>query len=628
MAKRSRLRTQKQRRRRLVGLGVLTALLFCCVVLVYVNRHHFAPYLQPVSPNSGQLEAIEFGDRRGFIYDRNYKELANSLESVSVYARVKELESPNGAAAQLAPILGQEEEELAKLLRGDSLRIWLEKNISQEKEEAIRALNLPGIFLDRKSVRYYPPKELAAHVTGIADKGIGLFGVEHYYDDILNNFGVSRFTYQQRAQGDTDEISVGGQNLLLTVDLKIQKLLKKYVDRVGASRKKKRVAAIFMETGSGNVIASANYPSFDPNKFKEYQKETFDNILLAPVSLPDNLRSFFNTSSLLHEEYARNHRVTPWSVVAGPANIGGQLRLWEDIGLSARLPIDFADDDSRQGDDGDFSVPDFAGDTFGTVPSVATPVQLLTAFTRLVNGGKPVVPHVLGKVVDRQTLKEYILEQTDGSRQDVGGGEELSNEIIRLLNSQSIHGQSDSVFIEGQKISRQPADAAAGYVLDKVMVSTFPVAHPKLILLVVEKQLVEGPVSEQDDRNELSREAGKIITSMVALQEVLKSMSDMMTYDEKEERNYQQQQQERTRQQAAVAEEQPKLQVMPELIGLSLRKSLRLLQGSTVEIHVRGTGRVVAQRPEAGVSLDGVKECVLTLKKDEKHGFSIDNVKN
>jgi len=107
----------------------------------------------------------------------------------------------------------------------------------------------------------------------------------------------------------------------------------------------------------------------------------------------------------------------------------------------------------------------------------------------------------------------------------------------------------------------------------------------------------------------------KMIFPIVTLQQVLTHLSDMMTAEEKEKMNFQSTQPSETSPKAVETHEEDKgLAKMPDLRGLSLRKSLRLLKATPLEIRVQGTGRVTAQSPPAGTVLTGVKECSITLQ--------------
>ena len=203
MAKRSRLRTQKSKGRRLV-LVILFLFLVISGYWFFANKnqimqsvHNFFQTSRDVSGNGTII--------RGVIYDRNLKELAVSMDRVSVYATVRELESPKETVMRLAPAVNISEDNLFEKFKDGSLQVWLADNISQEEEDAVRRLALKGIFLHKEKVRYYPQKEKAAHFLGFAENQMGVTGVEYTYNQRLNQYGAS-FRSIHLAEGTENEV--------------------------------------------------------------------------------------------------------------------------------------------------------------------------------------------------------------------------------------------------------------------------------------------------------------------------------------------------------------------------------------------------------------------------------------
>jgi len=594
-------------------------------------------------------------NERGIIYDRNFKELALSLDRVSVYVRPRELGDIHGSAEQLATVLGMHEQELLGRLEKDAQRIWLAKNISLEEEKAVTDLHLSGVFLDRGQVRYYPYKGVAAHVIGFADQNMGLAGVEHYYNRLLNQASISQDEFPHVDLAGHARTGISGQHLALTIDLKIQDFLEKYVAALGAVHEGAEIAAILMETETGAIVANANFPSFDPNIFFQYKKKLLANILLEPVHIPMEIRDFFRDADLLQADWDRYDQGYPWSIAAGTADTGSELRLWERLGLSVVPDLDFSapvgqgrpgkqagsetpsvagvkDGAEATNGKGDVAAPEkksvALGDEIGTMPVEATPIQILLGMNYLLNGSQQVLPHVLDRVLERNGEHEYpfrspVTGEADPSKiLPAGLGAQATHpasaEIWRLFKAKGHKGVLDSVFFDTQELSFQPVTKGGEYLRNRMMFALVPAEKPELILMVLVRQpYLEPSLASAKDILDIVGPAGKILPSMVALQQVHKNLSDMMSMSERKESNYQQKQEKK-----ALAGLETILEshhpLMPDLVGMSLRRALRLLQDKKVKIRIQGTGRVVAQSPSAGISLDGVKECLLTLKKDEK----------
>ena len=548
---------------------------------------------------------------RGVIYDRNLRELAVSMDRVSVYATVRELESLKETAMRLAPALKTSEDSLFEKLKGGSLQVWVAENISQEEEDAVRRLNLKGIFLHKEKVRYYPQKEKAAHFLGYAENQMGLTGIEYTYNLWLNQYGT--FNRPEResagAKGEKEK-GPDGHNLVLTVDLKIQDILEKYITDVGA-REGMRLGAMVVEARSGKVVGCVNSPSYDPNHFRGYKRAVLDNIFVEPVAVPENIRSFLMDVASIQSEKDNDGQILPWSVSSGGTTIGSELRLWEGLGLNDTPHLDFvADNDKPQGLKL-LKQEHRWGRNDTTVPTIATPIQILTALTRILNGGLKVTPHM----VDSEKNPRAV-------RSDTGKGDnvlrkEVSDEAQNLFVALAQAGPLASGYLVGDGLAYSMKGNVNDYLRNQMMVAVIPAKGAELIVfVVVDSAGLEPAGSGKAGSPDLVSPGMKMIYPLVTLQQVLTHLFDMMTAEEKEKMNYPGiQLSKNTSPQATETHEERKAQVkMPDLLGLSLRKSLRLLKGTSVEIRVHGTGRIVAQTPAAGTPLADVKECTLTLQ--------------
>jgi len=625
----SRRRVRKSGRNRLV---LLCLILVAVVAGLALNRGEIAGLARTVLPE--QEKATEKKkNTRGSIYDRKFKEVAVSLDRASVYVRPRELEDIHESAGQLATVLGMNEQELLGRLDKESQRVWLAKDISLEEEKAVTDLQLPGVFLHQEQVRYYPYKGTAAHVIGFADHNMGLAGTEHYYNRLLDQASISQDDFPHVNLEGRSRTGISGQHLVLTIDLKIQEFLEKYVEALVLSHEGVEIVALLMETETGAIVASANFPTFDPNIFYQYQNEFLTNILLEPVVIPSKIQGFFQDAALLQADWARYEQIYPWSVAAGPADTGLESRLWQQLGLNTVPELDFSVQDGRGDVAGSEKVAGAQGGETAGMPLTATPIQILLGINALLNGGHQVLPHVLDRILERDGEREYSFRSsgTGGGqgRPDAvavmngGSGEQQGQmpqpvvaETWKLFKAQGHKGALDSVFFEIQDLSFSPVE----YLRSRVMFTLLPEDKPELILMVMVRQpYLEPSVATGRNVLDLAGSAAKILPSMVALHQVHKNISDMMRMSEKEESNYQQEQEKKSQVELkAILEQHDPL--MPDLSGFSLRRALRLLQDKKVTVRIQGTGRVVAQNPAAGTPLAGVKECLLTLKKDEKAG--------
>ncbi len=620
--------TQSRRRIKKSGRNGWAILVLFVVVVAGVAGGAFF-YTQEITGLARQVffvhkkGAEKHKSSRGTIYDRSFKELALSLDRVSVYVKPRELVDLQGNIEQLATVLGIQEQDLLDRLGKESQQVWLAKNISIEEEKAVTELHLPGVYLDQEEVRYYPYKGVAAHVIGFADHNMGLAGAENYYNRLLDQASISQDDFPHIDLQGHSRTGIGGQHLVLSIDLKIQEFLEKYVATMGVAHEGTKLTALLMETKTGAIVANAHFPSYDPNTSARYQPESLENILLEPVSIPPEIGKFFQAALSLQAAGNSDNLSVPWSIAA-PASVSeSETRLGGKLGIQAEIDLDFATPKSQGdgvGHDQDLPKPGHEG---GTLPKTATPMQILLGINYLLNGGDHVVPHVFDRVLERSGEREYPFKfPVDSSSSEAQGAEVETGqvEIRQLFASIGDKGVLDSVFVDDQSLSFRPVAQGGEYLRHKMMFALVPADKPELILMVMMRQpSLEPSFTLVRDGLDLVGPAGRILPSMVALQQVHKNLSDMMSMAERKASNYQQEQKEKSAEvlKTALEKHHP---LMPDLVGMSLRRALRLLQDAKLKVRIQGTGRVVGQSPAPGKPLDGVKECLLTLKKDEKAG--------
>ena len=282
MIKKSRLRTQKKEGRRVIFSLLIIAILG---VAGYQLEQHFGI----TTSIKGVLHSIRVtfsqqGPVRGTIYDRNLKQLAVNLERVSVYVRSREIDSIAETATRLSEVLALDKNKLEEQLESGVLRLWIAENISQEQEIALKKLKMPGVYLQRDEKRYYPNDSQAAYIIGAGENGIGLSGVEFYYDRLLAGRKIKQ-------QGKEPPLG-SSFDLVLTIDMKIQEILESLVRDIARSEKADKVALYLMESETGEIIGGANLPGFNPNTYAKYSQEQTQDLFLNRYQCLKNLDFF------------------------------------------------------------------------------------------------------------------------------------------------------------------------------------------------------------------------------------------------------------------------------------------------------------------------------------------------
>jgi len=612
MAARPGLRRKQKKKRRLVVTLIVLALIGGAAGLRLLDVSQLMQKLRGIGVPAAETAV------RGTIYDRKYRELAVSLARVSVFARMRELESIDRVVDKLAPVLGMDGGELREKLRDDTMRTWLARDITQQQEDSIRALSLPGIHLHVEHSRYYPLKEVTAHLIGYVEDDIGLSGVEYYYD---------RLVQKMLARTVDDGFRGGvGQHLLLTIDLKIQNLFEKLAEQVSRQRQGAGVGIYLMDAETGAIVAAVQEPSFDPNKHRVYSQRELESMLTKPMVLPNKFKSLLKESAASQASFEGYGLVMPWSVSTAGSSLGAELRLWERLGFGASYPVDFGNSSetgNRSG--GIFRVPDINEANFGTVPEFLSPLELLTGLSILLNGGTMVQPYLVEAIVSAEDGNELVV-----SHQPVEAGKsgqfalnpKVSDEIARGLKAAGTSHELGGVLLSDAKRVSINQDGEFEYLDNELYIAAVPAQRASLVVLMTVQGGGSGvQTGGQAEGPGLEQAISRLLPRIAVLQQVGKSVADMAERDDDATGNYPVQ----LRKEKEVVRpvlggeevEQRAQSVMPELTGFSLRKSLRLLQGKDCVIRVHGTGQVVAQQPAAGTPFSEIDECVLKLQRQE-----------
>lgn len=614
MVKKTRLRVQKSR-----GRLVKTIFALVCVVgLSYWQAEKIRPVLSHIAgifDFSSTDSALE-NKKRGVIYDRNFKELATSLESVSVYGLVREIDDPVKTAMKLAVVLEKDPEDIIQQLDTEDHRVWIAKNIDQVEEEGIKALGIPGIFLHSEVGRYYPEHKTAAHLLGFSEGNHGLAGVEYKYDLLLDTMATSIVEDSglvTSAQATPLDGHGDYNNLVLTVDLKIQKLVEQFTEELARAIPGAAIGACMIEGKSGAIVGSANFPSYDPNFFRDYDSTILNNILLDPMVVPENFRAALREAVQLNSNYSDvdGKEILPWSVGSQDVNLGAELRMWGPLGLEQET-VDFGFQATPVSKINVVKEVDRL-DT-GTVPVFASPIQIVSAFSSLINGGKKIVPYTMDRLVDE--AGEYGVQVGDNSSGVQLLSPAVSSEVSRLFHSQANEGALGGMYLFGDSAQYSQTGYKRDYVGHQLVIAPIPFDKPEIVFLLVIKESGFGPEQKSNERMgkaELVQSMNELLPSLAALQQVMKNLSDMMTVAESEEKNLQVSEAEDGSAVAFASLEQKVEYLMPDLIGQSLRKSLRLLNQKEVAVTLKGTGVVVSQNPEPGTLLKKGDVCELNL---------------
>ncbi len=490
---------------------------------------------------SQHIKTLNIQPKRGDIFDRNLKELAVSVEVDSIYARPANIANPRATALTLAPMLSMGSSEVEKRLRAGKSFVWLKRQVELKDGDRARIAGIEGIGLTKESRRYYPNRHLAANLIGFTGlDSTGLEGIELYYDSILKGI-AKNVTGERDAMGrvmlyeDMEKKAPGrGMEVELTVDKTIQYIAENALKKAVESYKAKGATALVMNPHTGEVLAMANYPNFDPNDISGAGPRLWRNKTITDAFEPGSILKLFLVSAALEENIVQpknriwcengKYRVADrvfhdtkehgWLTVEevikyssniGAAKIGEKLGIERLIkylrafGFGEKTGIDLPGE--GRGSFGDYrrgSGVALCTISFGHGVS-ATNIQLVSALSAIANGGFLMKPYTVRSIKDPNgnTISEnnpVIIRRVISKE----AAAKMTDMLITVTHGGGTGGNAaiDGFQVAGKTGTAQKPDLKKGGYLEDGYISSFmgfvPARNPKLAILVT----VDEPMGE------------------------------------------------------------------------------------------------------------------------------------
>ncbi len=290
--------------------------------------------------------------RRGMILDRHGEELAVEVEVESVYADQRKVTDPVRAAGLLAAVLEQDEVQLAPKLVGDRPFVWLRRRVSPKTARQVRALAIPGVDLVKESKRFYPGRTLAAQVIGYA--GIdskGLVGIERLFEDLLMGDRDAALGLRDAsgriffAEGFFGADGVVGGNVELTIDRTIQYIVEQELAGTIRTYEGRAGQIVVMDPVSGEILALASWPTFNPNTIDTSSDEMRRNRPALDVLEPGSTFKVFTLAAVLDSgavradelTYCEQGRMEMWDVAIHDDHRDGWLNTTQCLKRSSNI---------------------------------------------------------------------------------------------------------------------------------------------------------------------------------------------------------------------------------------------------------------------------------------------------
>jgi cell division protein FtsI/penicillin-binding protein 2 len=508
--------------RRFTILIILIAIVFSILVIRITKLMFFQREILPNNPS------LQGGLERGFITDRNGDKLALSLETYSVYARPSEIQHKKQTALQLSAIIGLPYEKILKGIDTGKPFVWIQRQVDVRHADDLEQLEAEGIYLEKEYRRYYPFGPLASHVIGFA--GIdqrGLEGVEYQFDDVL---------LPKRVEGRASPADIAsrgrGYTVMLTLDRFIQEIVEEELASAQESTGAAHISAVVMHPATGEILAMANQPGYDLNRFGAYDSGAKRNKSITDTFEPGSTFKIFVASTLLErglqeaDIFECSGSVDIHDITIHDTGVHGVINFRQVLERSCNMGMVLATDrlDDLElyehlraygfGEPTGINLPGEARGilrnpgrwsgvskymmAIGQEVSV-TPLQLVSAASAIANGGVLMQPRIVKKITrpDGTSLREYNHMQL---RRVVSSdtADQLLDILVGALSDRGTGYQArlDGYAIAGKTGTAQIADTVHGGYLEGEFYASFvgflPVPNPKIVILVT----LDRPVGE------------------------------------------------------------------------------------------------------------------------------------
>jgi cell division protein FtsI (penicillin-binding protein 3) len=508
-------------------------LLFWCVAicgrLVYLQIFRYGSFVKQAEHQ--QQREIPLSAKRGVIYDRAGHELAMSVLVDSAFAVPSEVKDLPTAVSLITRITGEDHNVVLADCRNHKTFCWVARKADDETIERIKSLNLQGIHFQKEPKRFYPARDLAAQVVGtVGMEDAGQSGIEHEFDDELRGRAGKMFiSVDARRQwfSDVEKQPEAGENLVLTIDKNIQYIAEKELDQAIHDTQAIAGTVIVENPHTGEILALANRPTFNPNLRKQITPAALTNRAVSYVYEPGSTFKLVTISAALEEKLtnpnevfdcqmgsivyngmrirdSKPHGLLPvWGVLAESSDVGAikiALRLGEDrfykyiraYGFGQQTGIELPGETrgltkpvSR------WSKVSIAAISMGQEIGIS-PLQLTGLISTFANDGVWVAPRVVTGKVEPQGTPQTVAFLPGASRRVISSY--TAAEMRSMMQKVVLEGTGRKAILEGYTSAgktgtAQKVDPATGAYSKTKYVGSFagfaPVNNPQIVVAVI-----------------------------------------------------------------------------------------------------------------------------------------------
>jgi cell division protein FtsI (penicillin-binding protein 3) len=610
--------------------------------------------------NRQQQRTVKLPAKRADIIDRNGSVLAYSVDAVTVAADPSSIDNPDEVAARLCAALdgcgAAQRQVISERLHSDRQFAYLARQISPDEARRVKDLRLPGLAFYKESRRYYPKKELAASILGyVGLDNVGLGGLESAFDKrIRGKEGTMLLQTDARQKAIAireQRLPTAGDGLELTIDAYLQYIAERELRNGVAENAAAAGTVVILEPQSGEILAMASWPTFNPNDFNasdisarrnravqdSYEPGSTFKVVTASGALQEGLIApgdgidcspgYITFGSRMIRD-THEYGVLPFTdVIAKSSNVGaikvgmklGRERLVRYIGrfgFGQSIAPDFRGENSGYVWDPErLDSSALASVSMGYQVAV-TPLQMAAAVSVVANGGEFVEPHVVRaflrdghrEAVPRKVVRRAITAETAATMTGIMEAvvERGTAKGFAQIDGYTVAGKTGtaSKIVNGHYSKSDYNASFVGFV---------PSRNPAVTIVVVIDSphahgyygaSVSAPIFKRIAEATL-RHLG-VGRTLNAPPPVIVAQHDRGTPEMGPRRVVD------ARTSAVTAEPTADGQ-MPDLRGLSARDALRTLTRIGLIARIDGDGFVIEQSPEAGAPLGRGATCTLKL---------------
>lgn len=485
------------RRIRFVWVGAFLLFWVTCICgkLFWVQVYRHGDYVDRAARQ--QQRTFEVAPRRGVLYDRNLHELAMTVLVDSVYAVPSEITDKDGTAAALARLVHVDPTEgfttssqIDARLNASRNFAWVARKLDAQTIEKVKALNLKGIYFQKEFKRFYPNSVIGAQVLGYVgtdDNGLG--GLERQFDDELHGTSGKMLTAldaKRHVLGSEEHDPLAGENLVLSLDENIQFMAERALDAAMERVKAVNGTVVVQDPHTGQILALAIRPTFDPNDFRHANTQLLRNHAVSDVYEPGSTFKLVTYSVALEEKVAKPEdtidcqggKITIFGRTIHDSHLGlGRISvekaLWESSDVAAvKLAMGIGKDKFyqyiRNFGFGSRSGVELPAETRGllrptrrwgatSIGSLAigqevgvTPIQLVTMVSTIANGGVFLPPHIViestSAMKGSEELKPLAFHPGDALPDPLPDG---SRRVISTLTAAQMRKMMEGIVLYG-----------------------------------------------------------------------------------------------------------------------------------------------------------------------------------